>query len=67
MARQKYIDYTTSESRSDMPLDKYIEMKLTILERDFRIPLKKSEIEHMRTLTSDVQVDNYARQIINSR
>ena len=67
MARQTYIDYTTSESRSEMPLDKYIEMKLTILERDFRIPLKQSEIKHMRTLTSDIQVDNYARQLINSR
>ena len=67
MARQKYIDYTTSESRSDMPLDKYIEMKLTILQRDFRITLRKSEIDHMRGLKSDIQVDNYARTIINSR
>ena len=62
-----YIDYTTSESRSDMPLDKYIKMKLTILQRDFRITLTKSEIEHMQNLTSDVQVDNYARSLINKK
>lgn len=59
------IDYTTSESRcDDMPLEQYIKMKLTILKRDFKVALTKKQIERMKSLTSKIQVDNYARDII---
>lgn len=61
----KYFDYTTSENRcDDVPLDKYIKMKLTILKRDFKVDLKASEIKHMQSLPSKTQVDNYARDLI---
>ena len=57
-----------SESRfDDMPLEKYIRTKLIILRRDFGLALDESEIKHMQSLKSDIQVDNYARDLINKR
>ena len=60
-------DYTSESRFDDMPLDKYIKAKLTILSRDFAIVLSESEIKHLKSLKSDIQVDNYAHDLINKR
>lgn len=59
-------EFYESESRStkSMTLKQYVKMKIRLFERDFHIKLSESEIEHMKSLKNEIQVDNYARDIL---
>lgn len=54
-------------SNKTMSLDEYIEEKLRMLKKDFHMKLTKSEIEHMKGLKNDIQVDNYARDLFRKK
>lgn len=47
-----------------LTLDEYIEEKLKMLGQDFCIRLKKHEIKHFHTFKTEVQVDNYVRDLL---
>jgi len=42
----------------------YIKEKLDVL-NDFYIKPKANEIKHLKSLTSEIQVDNYVRDLFN--
>ena len=44
----------------------YIKHKIKMLERDFFIRLDNSELRHFNELTTEIAVDNYARQLIEN-
>lgn len=43
----------------------YKREKIRMLTKDFKLPLKDNEIQHLRELQTEIQVDNYARDLIN--
>ena len=46
-------------------LKEHIKFKLKILQRDFKLTLTEEQINHMKSLTSETQVDNYARKLLD--
>ena len=46
-------------------LKQYIKQKIKILQRDFKVFLTDEQIDHMKSLTSEIQVDNYARKLLD--
>lgn len=60
-----------SESRSiqNMTLSQYVKMKIKMLEdsHGFGFTLTEEEKDCLKSLTSDIQVDNYCRKIIDKR
>lgn len=48
-----------------MTLKQYIKEKIRMLMDDFCIDLSKEEIEHMRSLKTEIEVDNYARYLFD--
>ena len=61
------IDRNISVYTEPMDLATYIDVKICILTGDFYIPMTKQQIEHMKSLTSEVAVDNYARKLLKDR
>lgn len=59
-----YDPYITSHSPVFKNPVQYIEQKLKILKRDFRITATKTELEHLNTLTTQIQIDNAILTII---
>jgi hypothetical protein len=55
MARQKKEKIT--------PLETYILDKIHMMQTEFRMKLTESEIKHMKSLKSEIQVDNYAHDL----
>ena len=49
---------------NDIPLPRYITMKLSMLQSHFKIKLTDSEIERMKALPTEMAVDNYAHTLI---
>lgn len=49
--------------KPSMTLKQYITEKLRMLTEDFCMDLTESEIEHMKSLKTEIQVDNYARYL----
>ena len=47
-----------------MTLETYIKRKITMLRRDFCVALTETEIEKFHSLTSEIAVDNYARDFL---
>lgn len=47
------------------PIKSYINYKIKILQRDFKVALTDEQIDHMKSLTSEIQVDNYARKLLD--
>ena len=45
----------------------YIKEKIRMLKKDFYINLTDEEINHMKSLTRDIDVDHYAHDIIMSK
>ena len=45
--------------------EKYVEAKLKILRRDFRITPTEEEIKHLKTLKTQISIDNAILSIIN--
>lgn len=60
-----YIDYTSNDST--ISLDKYIKEKIRMLKKDFMIKLTPEQIAHIRELKNEIQVDNYAHDLIFNR
>lgn len=48
----------------EMTLNEYINEKLKILRRDFKINPTLEEKTHMLSLTSEILVDNYAHALL---
>lgn len=45
-------------------MEAYIAQKIKMLRKDFNIRLTTTEIKHMKSLQTEVSVDNYARTLI---
>lgn len=56
--------YITSHSPQWTTPEKYIKAKLKILKRDFWIEPTEKELEHLKTLTTQVSIDNAILSII---
>lgn len=59
-------DYTGNPKWKGNP-KKYLEAKLRILKRDFRITPTESEMKHLETLSTQTAIDNGILQIIDNR
>lgn len=59
-----YDPYINSHSPIFKTPEQYIEQKLKILKRDFRITATETELEHLNTLTTQIQIDNAILTII---
>lgn len=62
-----YDEYITSHSPQFKTPKKYVEAKLKILSRDFRIKATEEEIAHLNTLTTQIAIDNAILSMINRR
>lgn len=60
-------EYITGHSPIFTTPEKYIKAKLKILQRDFCIYATEEEIEHLKTLTTQISIDNAILGIINRR
>lgn len=58
-------DYINSYSPQFTTPAEYIEAKLKILSRDFKITPTEMELEHLRTLTTEISIDNAILSVIN--
>lgn len=62
-----YDEYITSHSPQFITPEKYIKSKLKILSRDFYIEATEEEIAHLKTLKTQISIDNAILGIINRR
>ena len=46
-------------------LETYIKEKIQMLREEFKIRLTKSEIQHMKSLKTEIAVDNYCRSLFD--
>ena len=60
-------EYITSHSPIWTTPEKYIKAKLKILKRDFCIYATEEEVAHIKTLTTQIAIDNAILGIINNR
>ena len=60
-----YDEYITSHSPQFTTPAKYLKAKLKILSRDFKIEPTETELEHLRTHTTEISIDNAILSIIN--
>ena len=58
--------YRAMEERQ-MSLADYLKHRVKLLERDFKISPKKDEIDHLRSLKNESQIDAAIRRIIDER
>ena len=58
-------DYINSHSPKFTTPEKYLKDKLKILNRDFCIRPTETEIAHLKTLTTQISIDNAILNIIN--
>ena len=56
--------YTTNKIT---PLYRYIIDKIHMMQTEFCMKLSTSEIEHMKALKNEIQVDNYARDLFRKK
>lgn len=57
-------DYINSHSPQFTTPEKYLKAKLKILNRDFKITPTEAELAHLRTLTTEVGIDNAILSVI---
>ena len=50
-----------------VPLNVYIEEKITMLRNDFFINMSESDLEHIRNLKTEEDVDAYVHQLFMER
>ena len=60
-----YDEYITGHSPVFKNPEQYLKAKLKILSRDFKIEPTATELEHLRTLTTEIAIDNAILSIIN--
>lgn len=58
-------DYITGHSPQFINPSQYLKAKLKILSRDFYIEPTEAEIKHLRTLTTEISIDNAILSVIN--
>ena len=58
-------EYINGHSPKWTTPQKYAEAKIKILQRDFRIALTEKEILHLKTLKTEIAIDNAVLSIIN--
>ena len=58
---------TLGAALQKIDIKKYRKEKIKILQEDFLVTLTDDEIAHFNTLEKERQIDNYAREILNSR
>lgn len=51
------------ERTVEITLEEYINNKIDMLRRDFKIRLSRAEIEYMQSLTTETAVDNFAKDL----
>lgn len=54
-------------SEQQVTLKQYIKEKIRMLKKDFFIKLTDEQIAHMKSLKNEIQVDNYAHDLIFNR
>ena len=57
-------DYICSHSPQFTTPEKYLKAKLKILSRDFHITPTGTELAHLRTLTTQISIDNAILSVI---
>lgn len=57
-------DYINSHSPQFTTPEKYLKAKFKILSRDFHINPTETELEHLKTLTTQVSIDNAILSVI---
>ena len=60
-----YDEYITSHSPQFTTPAEYLKAKLKILNRDFKITPTETELEHLRTLTTEIGIDIAILSVIN--
>lgn len=50
-----------------MDLEGYLKYRVKLLERDFKISPRKDELDHLRSLKNEHQIDAAIRRIIDER
>lgn len=50
----------------NISIDAYRNLKIKLLERDFKIDVTDNEKEHLNNLQSEIAIDNYCRKIISN-
>lgn len=58
-------DYICSHSPQFTNPAQYLQAKLKILSRDFKVTPTATELEHLRTLTTQISIDNAILSVIN--
>ena len=48
-------------------MEDYIEAKITFLRKDFKMQLTIEELNYMRSLKTEIQVDQYARTLFKTK
>ena len=48
-------------------METYIAQKIKMLRKDFHIRLTTAEIKHMKSLQTEISVDNYVRTLISAK
>lgn len=51
--------------KPNMTLKQYISEKIRMLTEDFEMDLLEREIEHIQSLKTEIQVDNYVRTLFD--
>ena len=55
----------TIDEEEKVDLETYIKEKIQMLREEFKIRLTKSEIQHMKSLKTEIAVDNYCRSLFD--
>lgn len=53
------------ERTTEMTIEEYIDQKIDMLIYDFKIRLTESEIKYMKTLKTEIAVDNFAHDLFD--
>ena len=48
-------------------METYVAQKIKMLRKDFHIRLTTAEIKHMKSLQTEISVDNYVRTLISTK
>ena len=48
-------------------MEAYVAQKIKMLRKDFHIRLTTAEIKHMKSLQTEISVDNYVRTLISTK
>ena len=64
MALNKCYKSTLHNDHKIIPIEQYIDEKINLLKKHLMIKLTNKEITYLKSLTTEIQVDNAAKSII---